>query len=222
MGRLISVRLTVVLLCWGIASSLTPPAAASHGWQGYSIAYESTNGPFYGAEVTRPDQSVGCSGVGHPIFRPLWVRNSAGWIEVGTGHCVRTGGGSTEAYWYWGYNSGSGWQWVGTRTATPGQTHRFELFRHSPCRWQFTVDTTVIAWGIVNWCTGGSRVDAGLESYSEQASVWPFNSSSLRVFDATPWAWRYFNGYQSNSPQYPMCGRYMNVNTWRASEGWSC
>lgn len=216
----------------GLAVSLVMlMASPSLAWHAWSYGGERTGGSYLGASSTRYDPSVACVGTS-PVYIPNWLLTGVdrrNWLEIGSGYCNGSAFGynQSDVYWYWGYaenyGAGGAWHWRGTRKGTKGQVHKFEMFRDAPCSWNAYVDSTRV--GLIrNWCVGGARNEAGLESYGDLHTVPAFDHSSLRVFDTNPWAWRFWN-HKDVGPtvtNVKMCGRYMNWTTYRSSENKPC
>jgi hypothetical protein len=144
-------------------------------------------------------------------------------VEGGTGHCNHAAFGySQDPYWYWGYADDDSWTWRGTKQATQGQAHKFTVVREdttSACYWRFYVDTTYI--GLIrNWCASANGVLAGLESYISGAKVDVHDVNVLRVLRGTGWA--AFSGRDAHDVDAEMCGKWIDDDTWRASQNKAC
>lgn len=174
-----------------LTASGTMPVAATHvAGHGYSVAEETTGGGFTGVHVYRVDQTVqgqpftGCSSPfqGKPVYQTQWViitGDALNWRELGTGHQCN----DSYRYWFWGYGSNGTWVPLGTQTGiTNGQWHFFKIervFEDTFNRYKFSVDGVVK--GALTSNATGVRVEAGLESYADTATVAGHNYTTLHI-----------------------------------------
>lgn len=204
-------------------------SAVASAFHQHSIARENTGSGFTGVQVTRVDKAVtgqpsdGCDGPyrGSPVYQTQWViLNSAGttWRELGTGHQCN----DNYRYWFWGYGVDGTWVSIGIQTGIQnGVEHTFRVqrvFDDSVYRYQWRIDGVLKA-TMTNSATG-PRVEAGLESYAQNATVAGHSYKSLKAQkygsggDFFDWA-----GRDASVVHSAMCGFWVTDIRWRAGQG---
>lgn len=223
---------SVVLLMILTAGMLAVPARAApfagtfHQW---SVARLSSPGGFDGGRSLRYDAIVSCpTGLGAPVYQPIWIFVPGGWLEMGTAHCSsRMPGGDTSAdgvWWYWYSRIDDVVTWRANDTARAGQLHTMFLYRTTTCVWSVKVDATII--GALSHCGEGSRIEAGLETYRSDA-VTEVDNSNLRFQTSIGGAWNAWAGtvtYTTNDSDQPLvvCVRKLSDTQIRHGENVDC
>lgn len=208
---------------------VAPNPAYAAAFHGYAVAKETTGDGYTGVSDVRIDRAVsgqasdGCLGhfAGTPVYQTEWVIFTdlpQAWMELGTGHqCA-----DTLRCWYWGYGEDGSWFPLGTYgNITNGLSHTFKISRAFDGvrnRFYFQVDGSTK--GNVSGSDTGSRVEAGLESYSGSATV-PGHAYSSLKYQKNGGSFSSWAGRDSNSVTSGMCGHWASDTSWYAGEGFA-
>ncbi len=201
--------------------------ANADAFHGYSIARETTGSGFTGVHVYRVDQAVrgqpatGCSSpfTGNPVYQTQWViitADARNWRELGTGHQCN----DTYRYWFWGYGTNGTWVPLGTKIGIAnGQWHFFKIervFEDTFNRYKFSVDHVIQ--GTMNSNQTGVRVEVGLESYAQAATVSGHNFTTLQ-YQQNNGGFVNWQGMDGSRVDPPLCGFWVAAISWRAGQG---
>jgi hypothetical protein len=142
----------------------------------------------------------------------MWVIHGAGqWRELGTGHQC----GQNFVYWFWGYAVGGVWNPIAYQGGiNTNQSHDFMIRRLNGTNVQFIIDGVIKSGLTESWPTA-VRVEAGIESYAVNASVYygTFALAAQRNDGAfQPWAGRDF----AEKIGAIMCGKWTADTTYRS------
>lgn len=209
-------------LSFSLASPTSSDGAQFHG---YSTATESTLASgFTGVGLSRPNRAVsglpqtGCSQyfTGDPVYQTQWViltSDASNWQELGTGHSC----GDANHWYFWGYGVNGVWHVINTEpNATYTGNHIFRIIRLTGNRTEFWIDG--VTKGSLTSSAAGTKVQAGLESYYQSATVPGYGMTSLQYQQyASPFpSW---SGRDSTQVNSPLCGLWNSDTSRTVGQG---
>lgn len=196
----------------GASWALAPTAAPLAAFHQESFGAIGDGRSYSGVSVSRKDLGIAPAGC---IYQPEWVVDSSAtnWVELGSEYGPGCVGPANS--WYYGYGTNGDFHFGGSHALTPGQTHLFSVYYYNGS-YDYYIDLT--SFYTVSYNRYFDEDHAGLESYDADASVGPFQDSSLQYTAAagswTPWS----SPEGQGAIVSPMCGHFVSVTDWQAGE----
>ena len=205
-------------------------ASADNNFHQYSVATENSDTGYTGFQVTRITQAVtgqpqtGCSSPysGDPVYQTSWLlitSDAQNWDEMGVAHQCN----DTYRYYFWGYGENGAWHSLGTLSgALNGTNHTYQVSR------SFTGTNYYDFWTLDGQNKAsllslqrGAYVQAGLESYSSNATVSGYTNNTLK-YQKNEGSFVNWAGRDANIVNPSMCGSWASDTSWNSGEHVSC